>query len=131
MSLLLSKNNTVTYDYYSDGDNTDPITALATLDGTGGTVIAATSDPVYLVATAFNYTTISISFTGEEAGINWEVSTDNATWLETITPADMDALATDQTLLIYMRATVINDGSLTTGIYTAPKVKTIALEKPA
>ena len=130
MSLLLAKNNAPTYDYYSEGDGSNPVTSIATLDRTGGTVTSGTESPTHLIATEFNYENIAISFVSEETGINWELSLDNSTWAETINPPNMDALAADQTLQIYARATFANDGSLGTAAYTQPDVEITALEKP-
>jgi len=130
MSLLLAKNNAPTYDYYSDGAGTDPITILATLDNLGGTKTAATVSPVYLIATDWNYTSISITPINEETGINWELSLDDITYGESIAPSAMDAIAADQTLLIYARAVVTNDGSVPTGNYTVPDIRITAIENP-
>ena len=115
---------------YSQGTGLVPITVLAELDGLGTPVVSATSQPVYARATTFNYTLISISLISEEVGSDWELSTDNITYANSIVIPDMDALSADQSTLIYARATFVNDGSIATGIYTAAIVRVTSIENP-
>jgi hypothetical protein len=130
MSLLLAKNNTPSYLYYSNGDETAPVTATADLTNTGGTITSATDNSTYVIATGFNYTDISISVVNEVAGIDWQLSTDNSTWLETITISDMDALVSDQTTQIHARATFDNDGSIATGKHIEADIRITSIERP-
>lgn len=124
--LKLSKNTAPAYDYYSEGDGSDPVPSTAAVSGTGGSALGAVVT-AYLVATTYNYTGIAVTPVSEETGINWQVSLDNSTWLETVSPADMDARVTDQVTTIYLRPTVANDGSVTVGSYTACDVSVTAL----
>jgi len=130
MSLKLAKNNTSPYDYYSEGDGSDPVTVSVTLDNSGGTsdtnVVTA-----YLVATDYNYTGITVTTQNEETGIDWKLSLDNSTWADSINPADMDATSGDQTTPVYLKAVVNNDGTVATGNYTQADVKITATENPA
>jgi len=130
MSLLLSKNNVPSYQYYSQGTELTPVTVTVDLDATGGTVTDVSDSPVYAIATTWNYTDISITFINEEVGINWELSTNNTTWAEAIILSNMDALLTDQSTLIYARATFVNDGSIATGKHTTPDIRITSIERP-
>lgn len=129
MSLKLSKNNAPTYQYYSTGDGSDPVTVSATLDNAGGTVNSSTVT-AYLVATTYKYTGISMTVINEQAGIDWKLSLNNSTWLDTITPADLNALSADVNCPIYIRGVVNNNGTVTTGIYTTPDIQISSTENP-
>lgn len=133
MALQLSKGNTYPYDYYST-DSSNPVTISVTLDNTGGTTNTGTVT-AYLVAYQWKYTTISVGTQSETAGIDWKISLDNSTWLDTVTPAEMNALATTEANTtiktpIYFRAVVNNDSTVATGIYTACQVKITSTESP-
>jgi len=133
MSLKLAKNNTPAYDYYSDGDGSDPVSISATLDNAGGTVITA-SVTAYLIATTYNYTGISMSILNEQAGIDWKLSIDNNTWLDSLSSAQlpaMDALAADQVKTVYIRGVINNNGTVATGTYTTPDIQVAYTENPA
>lgn len=125
MSLKLSKTNTPAYDYYSEGDGTDPVAAAITLDGTGGTVTSSVIT-AYLIATLLSYTSITVEPINEETGINWQVSLDNSTWAESVTPPNLDATSADQVDTIYLRAVALNDGSVTPGAKIACNVRVAA-----
>ena len=129
MSLKLAKNNTSPYDYYSEGDNSDPATQSVVLDNIGGTkdtnVLTA-----YLIATQWNYTGITVTAENEETGIDIKFSLDNSTWADSVNPADMNALSSDQNIPIYIKAVVNNDGTVDTGKYIQAKIKTTATERP-
>jgi len=129
MSLKLSKNNTVPYNYYSENTNLNPITTQVTLTNTGG---VRPSDIIiaFLVATTFNYTGITITPISEEVGINWRVSLDNIIWSESVSPSDMDALLSDVNIPIYIGAVVNNDGTVITGNYIQCKIRITAVENP-
>lgn len=132
MSLKLAKNNTPTYDYFSEGDDTDPISVTVTLDNTGGTTESSEAT-AYLVATTFNYTGITVEPVNEvDSGINWQVSLSAGTgFAESVTPSNMDALSADVVTPIYLKAVNANDGSVATGNYTAANVRVTATENPS
>ena len=130
MSLRLASNNTSPYAYYSTDTGSTPIKCKAILDGSGGTVTATSEQPVHLVATDWRYSGISIGFINEHTGIDWQISADGVSYGESIAPADMDALTADQTVQIYIRAIFQNDGSVDTGLYTAPDAQITAVENP-
>ncbi len=129
MSLKLAKNNAPTYDYYSEGDGTDPVSVSVTLDNSGGT---SDTDVVtaYLIATTYNYTGITVQPVSEETGVDWKVSLDNSNWYDSVNPTDMDATGGDQNTTIYLKAVVNNDGTVSTGNYTAADVQITATENP-
>jgi len=129
MSLLISKTNTSPYDYVSQGDESNPISVSVTLDNAGGT-ITSSAVTAYLVATQYNYTGITAQPINEQTGINWQVSLDNATWAESVTPADMDGRTTDALTTVYLRAVVANDGTVATGNYIQADVQVNATENP-
>lgn len=129
MSLKLSKNNTPTYQYYSTGDGSDPVSISTTLDNSGGTITSSTVT-AYLVATTFKYTGISVTVINEQSGIDWKLSLNNSTWLDTVTPADLNALSADATSALYIRGVVNNNGTVNTGIYTTPDIQITSTENP-
>ena len=130
MSLKLSSTNTSPYSYYSEGDGSNPITASVTLDNSGGT-LDTNVVTAYLVATTYSYTGITVQPVNEETGIDWQISLDNATWAQSITPADMDATAADQVVAVYLKAVVANDGTVDIGNYVAADIQINATGNPA
>ena len=137
MSLKIASNNTPAYAYYSEGSGATPITVSVTLDGTGtpSTITGATTGLTYLVGvdssgTIGSYSGITIAPINEESGINWEISDDNASFGESITPDDMDVSSTDQVVQIYLQAVVDNDGSVATNNYVLPDIQITATENP-
>lgn len=130
MSLKLSSTNTSPYSYYSEGDGSNPITASVTLDNAGGT-LDTNVVTAYLVATTYSYTGITVQPVNEEAGIDWQISLDNTTWAQSITPADMDATAGDQVTTVYLKAVVANDGTVDIGNYVAADIQINATGNPA
>ncbi len=129
MSLKLSQNNVAPYQYYSENTELTPITTQVILDNTGG-IKGSEVVSAFLVATTFNYTTITISPVSEQTGINWRVSLDNSIWYESVTPPDMDALSEDKNVSIYFAAVVANDGTVITGNYIQCKIRITAVENP-
>ena len=129
MSLKLSKTNTPVYDYYSEGDGTDPISTSALLTNVGGTINSGTVT-AYLVATEFRYTSITVGVTGEDTGIDWKLSLNNSTWTDSVTPANMNALSADAVTTVYIRFVATNDGTVPTGLYDAPDITIAATEEP-
>ena len=129
MSLGLAKNNTPVYDYYSTSDGSDPVSASALLTNAGGTVNSATVT-AYLIATTFRYTGITVGLSGEQAGIDWKLSLDNSTWADSVNPSDMNALVSDVAIPIYIRAVVNNNGTVNTGLYSAPNITWSSTEEP-
>ena len=79
MSLKLSQNNVIPYQYYSENTGLTPITTQVILDNTGG-IKGSDVVSAFLIATEFNYTTINVSPVSEQVGINWRVSLDNIVW---------------------------------------------------
>lgn len=124
--LKLAKNNTPEYDYFSEGDGTDPITVSVSLTNLGGTVTGSVT--AYLVATTFNYTDILVEFVNELAHQDWEMSLDGVNFYESLTPSAMDSRATNIVTTIYLRCVVDNDGTVTTGRYTTPDITVSAVE---
>jgi len=132
MSLKLAKNNAPAYDYYSEGDGTDPISASGIITGLGGTV-DTTTVYMYLVATSKRYTGIVLAVANEQAGIDWKLSLDDVTYADTRAPADINALGGDQVISVYAKAVLTNDGSgnqPATGVYVTPDITITALEVP-
>lgn len=129
MSFGLAKNNAPAYDYYSTSDGSDPVSASALLTNAGGTVNSATVI-AYLIATTFRYTGITVTISGEQAGIDWKLSLDNSTWADTVTPSDMNALSSDVATPIYIRAVVTNNGTVPTGLYADPNITWSCTEEP-
>lgn len=133
MSLKLAKNSTPVYDYYSDGDSTDPISVSGTVTGAGGTV-DSTTVTMYLVATTYRYTGISLGVVNEQTGVDWKLSLDNVTFADTRAPSDMNALSADAVIPVYAKAVLTNDGTANqpaTGIYTTPDIQITATEQPS
>ncbi len=123
MALKISKTATPAYDYYSEGDGSDPISAAVDLDNSGDPAQVA-SDVVaaYLVATEFNYTEIQVTPITEDAGIDWQVSLDNLAWADTVAVPAMDALAAGVATPLWFRALAANDGSFGVSIQTGCKI---------
>ncbi len=131
--LKLAKNNTPVYDYYSNGDGSDPVSISATLDNVGGTINTATIT-AYLIATTYNYTGISMGILNEQAGIDWKLSIDGSTWLDALTSTQlpaMNATSTDQVKTVYIRGVIDNNGTVATGTYTTPDIQVAYTENPA
>lgn len=133
MSIGLSKTNSEPYDYYSTGDGSDPISVSGTVSGSGGTIDSSVVT-AYLVATTFRYSGIILSAVNEQTGIDWQLSLNNSTWANSITPADINAISLDVVTTIYLKAVLTNDGSgnqPATGIYTNPDIRIQATENPS
>ena len=110
-----------------------PVQTTVTLDGSGDPSPKSTDvKTFYLVADgARYYEDPTISFVEEQTGIDYKVSHDNSTWVNTYTFASMDALSEDQNTIFYVKAEVVNDGSGTqpgTGTYTGAKMRLEATE---
>lgn len=119
-----------TYDPYSTSDGTDPVSISVTLTNAGGTLDSSVVD-AKLLATTYKYTSISITTESETTGIDWKLSIDGgSTYLDTVTPSDLNALVSDAASDIKLKAVVNNNNTVTTGIYTACKVKITATENP-
>lgn len=129
MSLKIATNNAPAYDYLSEGDGSNPAASSATVNGTGGTSIG-TVLILYLIATTYNYTGLSVTPVNETAGINWQVSLNGSAWAESVNPGDMDARAGDQVTTLYLRPVVDNDGSVGVGTYTACDIEVAATAAP-
>lgn len=129
MGLGLAKNNSPTYDYYSSSDGSDPVATSATLTNAGGTTNSSTVT-AYLIATTYRYTGITVTVSGEQAGIDWQLSLDNSEWSNSVAPSDMNALSADVATPIYARAVMNNNGTVNTGVYSAPNITWSSTEEP-
>ncbi|WP_316348472.1 hypothetical protein [Desulfuromonas acetoxidans] len=127
--LGLSKNNTAPYDYYSSGDSSDPVDVDVYLDGSGGTEDTATV-AAYLVATDYRYSDIIVQAINESAGLDFKVSLDGSTWSDAVSPADLDALAADQSVAVYIKCVADNDGSVGVGIFSQAKIAIVSVGHP-
>lgn len=128
MSLQIAKNSSPPYDYYSSGDDSDPISRSVVLDGDG---VADVSNVLtaYLVATTYSYTDITVSVVDNPAGVTWEVSLSSGSGFgSSVSPDDMDASIADQTTAVYLRATVADDGSVDPSVVTAPVIRISYIE---
>lgn len=113
MSLKLSKNNTVAYDYLSeDGAMTNPAVRQIAIDKTGDPAeVVSDSLTLYLIGTdegdvgddIGGYTEITVTPSTAQAGLTWEISLDGTTWLSAISPSDMDVSASHQIETVYVR----------------------------
>lgn len=134
--IQLTEDSTATPVVYSEGDGTNPITAPVTTDGTGGTVTGTPTSDIFVWADNTggdidNYSGISLSLSGSDTGITWELSADNTTFASSINLSDLDVSLGYQTTQIYARATVLNDGSVTVSNYTTADVELTATANPA
>lgn len=133
MALLVCTNNTGTngdintYSPLSVGDSSNPLTSGVVLDGSGGTVDSSTSS-LYLVATVYNYTGISVSITVDTASIDWKVSLDGTTWADSVVVSDMNALVTDVVTPVYFKCVVLNDGTVSAQVFNSAKIRIQAVE---
>ena len=127
MSLNLSKSNISPYNYYSVGNNINPISAQTTLDYSSSVTY---SDVIvtYLVATENVYTGISLQIVDDEIGIDWQISFDNISWYKAINLINMDARENNVIRTIYFRVVMLNDGTVIDGQYTQCNVNIIATE---
>lgn len=140
MALKLVKNTpftlgttpgTETVDEYSLGDNSDQITLTVTLDNLGGSTDTNIVD-AKLFASQWNYTSITVTTQTETANIDWKISSDGgSTWFDSVTPANMNALVSNQSANLKFKAVVANTGVVTTGNYITCKVKVTATENPS
>jgi hypothetical protein len=129
MSLKLSKNDVIPYQYYSEGTDLDPISTQVLLDNTGG-IKPSDAITAFLVATTFNYTTIVVTPVNDDISIDWKCSLDNVLWSDSVNLSDINALIEDQIVPIYFGVVVKNDGTVGTGNYISCKVRITAVENP-
>jgi len=127
MSLKLAQDSTTPYNYFSQGDGSNPLSITITLDGGGGYKDSSTVE-AYLVATEFKYTGIEVTVINDDSSRDWKISLDGVDFYDTVNPPDMDARSEDQVTTLYFRAHVLNDGSLSAQEFTAPDVKITATE---
>ena len=130
MSLKLSSSDLPSPNYYSTGDGTNPVSVTVTLDNSGGTEDTNVVT-TYLIATDYNYTGITVQPVNEDTGVDWVVSTDNTNWNDSTSVADMDATSSDQSTVLYFKAIVSNDSSVSTGTYTSTDIQITATENPS
>jgi len=109
LPLGLAHGNSAPYDYFSlDDSEADPITVQIELDQTGGDL---DSDYVliYLIADdSFDLVTIEIQ--SEDAGVEWKISETDSDYGDSINKSSVTAGAYP----VYVKATVANDGTITT-----------------
>ena len=127
MSLKLAQDSTTPYNYFSQGDGSNPLSITITLDGSGGYKDSSTVE-AYLVATEFKYTEIEVTVINDDSSRDWKISLDGVDFYDTVNPPDMDARSEDQVTTLYFRARVLNDGSLSAQEFTTPDVKITATE---
>ena len=111
----------------SQGSGSNPVDVSVTLDNTGGTT-DSTVKTIYLVATTYTYSSITLSFTTEDSGIDWVVSLDNSTFTDTVEPPTLDASGGTVYDTIYYKAIVNNNSTVTTGTYTSPDARIVSTE---
>jgi hypothetical protein len=122
MLQLVKKNTT---DPFSTGDGSDPIvTDMSPLDdsGTPATIESEVLN-VEILATDYEYSTILLEIISEEAGIDYKLSLDNVSFVDTLTVPDIDASGADQRVDVYIKTVVANDGSVSAGSYAAPDIR--------
>jgi hypothetical protein len=138
MSLRLSKNNTPTYNYVSEGGSlTNPIERSVIIDKLGGTK-ASPSVQLYLIASKAgnnqigNYSDISVEALAPANGVTWQLSLNNSTWVTVLNPATMDCSVADAIISVYARIVVDNSASTpaATGKYST-SIKLQFTENPA
>lgn len=138
MSLQLVKNST-TDEYSYGGAGDDPVPNTVTLDDSSTPATEETNIlNLEIRATDYLYEAIALSIENEEAGINYELSLDNTNWFDALTSGaggldigeipDMDATTINKTQDVYVKAIVANDGSVTAGTKTTPKLRLIGTE---
>ncbi len=137
MSMRLAKNNTAPFDYYSEGDNSDPISTAVILDGSGvpATITGNSTNTIFVIFSndgtyIDNISDAEINILSEETGIDWEISEDQITWGNTISFPTQDVSSADVVIQIYARANVINDGSIPVNNYIAAKIQTSCTQNP-
>ena len=132
MSLTLVKNGTT--DEYSYGDGTDPLSFTVTLDDDNDpTTINSNTVTAQIRATTYLYTGISMSVVNEDSGIDYKLSLDNTNWFNSLASGtggdsvgqipNMDATGSTVTDLVYIRATINNNGTVTAGTKTTPNIR--------
>lgn len=127
MSLKLAQDSTTPYNYFSQGDGSNPLSITITLDGSGGYKDSSTVE-AYLVATEFKYAGIEVTVINDDSSRDWKISLDGVDFYDTVNPSDMDARTEDQITTLYFRTRVLNDGSLSAQEFTTPDVKITATE---
>ena len=117
---------------YTIGTGVTPITVSVTMPVDADTP-KSTSNTIFVVAdddttNIDNYSGISVALESEETGIDWEVSTNNTAFANSINLSDMDVSSSAQYVQIYARCTVASGKA--TANYTAAKIKLTATENP-
>ena len=133
MSLQLVKHDT-TDEYSYGGAGDDPVPNTVTLDDSSS---PATEDTNVLEldirATTYEYTGIALSIVNEDTGVDYKLSLDNINWFDTLSSGsggldigeipDMDATEGVVVQNVYIKSVVDNDGSVTAGTKTTPKLR--------
>jgi len=135
MSLKLSKNNTVAYDYLSeDGDMTNPAVRQVVIDKTGDPAeVVSDALELYLIGTdegegdIGGYTDIKITPSTAQTGLTWEISLDGGTtWAAFVEPSAMDVSSAHQIVPVHVR--VKGDNSAGTPLQTNNYAAEFAIE---
>ena len=135
MSLKLSKNNTVAYDYLSeDGDMTNPAVRQVVIDKTGDPAeVVSDALELYLIGTdegegdIGGYTGIKVTPSTAQADLTWEISLDGGTtWAAFVEPSDMDVSEEHQIVSVHVR--VKGDNSAETVLKTNNYAAEFAIE---
>lgn len=131
--LSIAKGNVDPYDWYSDGDGSDPISVAVDVDESGAPATVETNVvAAHLVATQYSYSGIVLTPVSEDAGVDFQISKTDALsgFADSISIADMDALAADQSVPIWIKANVANAGEVTTGIFESCNIEIAKRESP-
>jgi len=128
MSLKLSKNNSPVYDYFSEGDESDPIRLETTLTNTGGSASSAI-EIIFLIATTFRYITIELKSINNINGSNILLSLNNVDWVQTLYINELNAISSTQVQQIYIKTLNRNDNFLQTGVFIQPDIQLSFTEK--
>ena len=137
--ITLAKNNSDPPEEYSEGSELNPITARLTFDGSGtpSEIIVSTDNPVYVWVNDHtghidNYSNVAVELQGNDAGVVWELSLDNANWQTTpVGFGVIDVSASFQAVRLYARVRAINDGSLETRNYNVARFLLTGIGNPA
>lgn len=138
MSLVLVKEAT-TDEYSFGGAGDDPIPNTVTLDDDNVPPEMTSNVVIFQIrATNYTYEGISLAVINEETGINYQLSLDNINYFESLVSgnggdangeiADIDATGGAVTKDVYAKVFVANDGSITAGTKTVPKMRLISTE---
>ena len=133
MALQLVKNST-TDEFSFGGAGDDPISKSVNLDDSGSPATIDTNTiTAQIRATTYLYSNISMSVISEDAGIDYKLSLNNTNFFDSLASGNggdaageipnIDATSETQTKTVYIKAVVDNDGSVSAGDKTTPKIR--------